>query len=180
MKILFPLVIAFSFTTTGFCSEKNQQTNPVETNVTVGAKLKANRYKNLYFAGQPEMNEFKQLKKEGFATIVNLRLTSEKMQEKEPSAVKATGMNYYNIPFDIKATLTDNFINKITTTVVKHRKEGKVLVHCSSGNRVAIWLGAHFLLDHAYDKEQAFKMAQTLGLNKEKSTKKLQDYLKTK
>ena len=39
--------------------------------------------------------------------------------------------------------ITNEYVEMITSKVMKHRKDRKILIHCSLGNRVAIWLGAY-------------------------------------
>ncbi len=95
----------------------------------------------------------------------------------ERKSVKALGLNYYNVPFKKDTKLTDEYMNKLTATVVKHRKEGKVLVHCSSGDRVGIWLGGHFYKDHGFDKKASVEVAKKLGLKKVSAKKLLDLYL---
>tara|TARA_Y100000385_G_C12944209_1_gene572568 strand:- start:265 stop:609 length:345 start_codon:yes stop_codon:yes gene_type:complete len=102
---------------------------------------------------------------------------SEHKEGIERSTVKKLGLHYYNVPFKKKAELTTEYMNKLTATVVKHRKEGKVLVHCSGGDRVGVWLGGHFYKDHGFDKKASIEVAKKLGLKKKEAKDKLNRYL---
>lgn len=145
--------------------------------VTIGNSLNAHQYKNLYFSGQPGEDDFEELKKQGFTHIVNLRRETEYDEREEQKLIKKLGMNYSHHPFPLALKITDEYVDKVTDSVMKYRKEGKTLVHCSSGNRVAIWLGAHFKKDHGQSSETAFETAEELGLEKEGAKKALEEYL---
>ena len=152
----------------------------LQSGMVIGNDLKANRYGTLYFSGQPKLESFSNLKKEGFSTVINLRDPSEYSEGKERSKALESGLKYYNIPFQAKAPLTDSYIQKLTSQVMKVRKTGKVLIHCSSGNRVGVWLGGHFFKDHKYSKLESLKVVKQLGLSHQAALRKLQDYFDTK
>ena len=67
-------------------------------------------------------------------------------------------------------------MNRVTAEVVTQRKAGKILVHCSSGNRVALWVGAHFKKDHGYSADDARAIAKEMGLTKKELKEKLNAY----
>jgi rhodanese-related sulfurtransferase len=48
-----------------------------------------------------------------------------------------------NVPYGEDVKITNEYVEMITSKVMKHRKDRKILIHCSLGNRVAIWLGAY-------------------------------------
>jgi protein tyrosine phosphatase (PTP) superfamily phosphohydrolase (DUF442 family) len=151
-----------------------------ESGITITKELTGNRWGAIYFSAQPVTSDFSVLKNNGFKTIINLRDKNEGdyKESTESSEVKRLGMNYYNIPFTMKMDMTDEYIEKVTSNVMKHRKEGKILIHCSSGNRVAIWLGGHFKKDHKFSNEKSLMLAKELGLNNSTAEEKLKAYLK--
>ena len=153
---------------------------PKESNVKVTKSLKGNRWGNIYFSGQPNAKSLKSLKKSGFATVINLRKKTEGryVESWEAGVVKNQGLNYYNVPFDMSVPLSDEYITSVTSKIMKHKKEGKILVHCSSGNRVAIWLGGHFKKDHGFSNKKSLELAKELGLNKRGAENKLDAYLR--
>ena len=167
---IFILLITLS------CGHHHSKDSKIKQDIIMGKELKANQYSNLYFSGQPSNEDFKKLKEQGFAAIINLRTKNEYNEKNEKELAKKLKINYYNIPFSMKDKLETDLVNRITSSVVKHRKEGKILVHCSSGNRVGIWLGAHFYKDHKYTKEKSLETAKELGLNKSTAIKKLMSY----
>lgn len=158
----------------------HHQNMPKESNVEIVKDFKGNRWANIYFSAQPSQAEMEKLKEAGFSAVINLRQKNENNYQEswERKIVRSQGLNYYNIPMSMKTDLNDEFIDSITSKVVKHRKDGKVLIHCSSGNRVAIWLGAHFKKDHGFSNEKSLELAKELGLTKEDAEGKLRSYLK--
>lgn len=155
---------------------------PIEQNLTIGDSLKAQRFKDLYFSPQPSDKDFKKLKDQGFAAIVNLRLPKEGEYsvESDKKMAESLGLKYVHVPMDSKMDLTDESISEITSAVVKSRGNGKVLVHCSSGNRVGMWLGGHFYKDHGFSKSQSLEIAEKLGLTKKTAISKVEKYLNSK
>jgi len=154
----------------------------VDEDVTLYDGLKAQKYSNIYFSGQPDLKKFSALKAQGFATVINLRQKDEGKYKEgtEKAAVESTDLKYINIPTKGSAPLTDEHVSKITKAIVDNRSNGKVLVHCSSGNRAAMWAGAHFFRDHGFSKKEARRIAKKLGLNKDAPTKTLDSYLEGK
>lgn len=175
MILLFSLLSLF----TGSCAHHGAEAKK-DTQITKG--LTGHNYGKIYFSAQPSEESFGELKESGFAAVINMREKKEKdySESWERAIVKKQGLAYYNIPFSMKDKMTDSYIDSVTSKIKKHLKNGKVLVHCSSGNRVGVWIGAHFLKDHAYSKEKAMDVAKELGLNKKKAQQKLQSYLDNK
>jgi protein tyrosine phosphatase (PTP) superfamily phosphohydrolase (DUF442 family) len=124
--------------------------------------------------------DFKALKQQGFEAVINLRGPSEHDESEEKKLVTSYGMTYKNIPFSSSSVLNDEFIDEVTNAVSEQQKKGKVLVHCSSGNRVGIWAGGHFYKDHSYSKVKSLRMAKKLGAKKTESLEKVSKYLEKK
>lgn len=172
MRII--LIIATLFTTA--CAHNSEK---LKNNVQLLEGFKAQQYSNIYFAGQPPIEKFDQLKNQGFSAVVNLRLAKENdyRASDEATAVRKAGLEYSHIPTSGSKPLTDEHLDKITKAVIAHRDSGKVLVHCSSGNRAALWAGGHFFKDHGFDKDEAAKIAKRLGLTKKVPASNLDSYL---
>lgn len=151
-----------------------------ESGLVIGEGLQATRFADLYFSGQPSPEDYAKLHEEGFRTVINLRGPDEYDEAQEASAVEALGMTYVVIPFAKDAELTDELADEVTAAVVHNREAGKLLVHCSTGNRTAVWLGGHFHKDHGLDKAEAMKMAELLGLSHPGAKAKLERYLADK
>lgn len=176
----FTLALLISFMVG--CAHESKVEKPARLEMEEGVSLvgeqKASRYGNIYFSAQPKISDLKTLKKQGFRSIVNLRRSSEYDEASEKKMASELGIHYAQVPFDGKSgKLDDSFISAVTKAVVAHRKAGKVLVHCSSGNRVGLWVGGHFKKDHGYSAAEALATAKKSGLKNEGLEKKLKNYL---
>jgi len=174
LKIVLLLILLFTFS----CAHQDHKL-PKESNVNIVKNLDGNRWGNIYFSGQPSDISLNNLKAKGFKTVINLRAKKEGryLESHERMVLKKYNLNYYNIPLLMNKDMTDDYISSVTSKIMKHKKEGKILVHCSSGNRVAIWLGGHFKKDHGFSNEKSLSLAKELGLTKEVAEKKLLSYL---
>ncbi len=160
----------------GACAHKNY---PEESNVQITKDLVGNRWGNIYFSKQPSKANLESLNANKFKTVINLREKKEKGYNEswERRIAKEQQLNYYNIPFSMKNEMSDEYVEQVTSIVMKHRKEGKTLIHCSSGNRVGVWLGAHLKKDHKLSNKESLSLAKKLGLTNKKAIKKLENYL---
>ena len=120
-----------------------------------------------------------ELKKMGFASIINLRLPSEPGAnvEGEAAAAKAAGINFFNIPFSGGSpdpAVADAFLAAITT-----KSNEPAYIHCAAGNRAgAMWMIKRLVVDH-WDTEKAFTEATALGLTSPALKKFAIDYAGT-
>jgi uncharacterized protein (TIGR01244 family) len=105
-----------------------------------------------------------EVKKLGYASIINLRQASEAGAdvEGEEAAAKAAGVVYVHLPFNAAApdpTLIDRFLKAVTDPVNQ-----PVFIHCASANRAAaLWLIKRVEVDH-WDVSRASEEAASLGL----------------
>lgn len=105
-----------------------------------------------------------EIKKMGFASIINLREASEPGAnvEAEAAAAKAAGIRYYHIPFNGSApdpSAADKFLDAITA-----KGSEPAFIHCSGGNRAAtMWFIKRLAVDH-WDVDRATKEATALGM----------------
>jgi uncharacterized protein (TIGR01244 family) len=103
-----------------------------------------------------------EIRKMGFASIVNLRLATEPGAnvEQEEAAAKAVGLRYFHVPFDGKPDpkAADEFLNAITSKGAE-----PAFIHCAGGNRAAtMWLIKRLAVDH-WDVDRATAEATALG-----------------
>ncbi len=175
MKALLILITSLFFLASCVSAPKK-----IESNLLIGQSLTAHRYADIYFSMQPSQNDYAELKTQGFKTVINLRPEEEYDEKAEADLLKKINVSYVNVPFPSQRPLDDTLIDKITKEVVKARSKGKVLVHCSSGNRVGVWLAGHFHKDHKHSKSDSMAVAKKLGLNKPGAIEKAQTYLNTK
>ena len=94
----------------------------------------------------------------------------------EKTNVEKVGMKYINIPFPKDLNLTKDYVAKVHKRVKDHEDNGKILIHCSTGNRASMWLGAEFHEYEGYTEEESLKMSKQMGLNKDKAVDALRAY----
>jgi uncharacterized protein (TIGR01244 family) len=103
------------------------------------------------------------IKKMGFASIINLRLATEKGAniEAEEAAAKAAGINFVHLPLSGSApdpAVADQFLK-----IVTQPGNQPAFIHCASGNRAAaMWLIKRALIDK-WDNDRALEEASQLG-----------------
>jgi protein tyrosine phosphatase (PTP) superfamily phosphohydrolase (DUF442 family) len=105
-----------------------------------------------------------ELKKMGYASIINLRLPSEAGAnvDAEAAAAKTAGINFFNIPFS-GATPDPAVADKFLATITAKGNE-PAYIHCAAGNRAgAMWMIKRLVVDK-WETEKAFTEATALGL----------------
>jgi len=124
--------------------------NRIETTVACSGAIKA--------TAVPEIKKF------GFASIINLREASEEGAnlEAEEAAAKAADIRYYSIPFNSTTPDTaaaDKFLEAITA-----KGSDPAFIHCARGGRAAtMWFIKRMVVDH-WDVDRAAKEATALGM----------------
>jgi uncharacterized protein (TIGR01244 family) len=103
-----------------------------------------------------------EIKKMGFASIVNLRLASEAGAdvEQQEAAAKAAGLRYFHVPFDGSPdpVAAERFLTAITSPGAE-----PAFIHCGGGNRAAtMWLIKRLSVDK-WDVDRAVAEAAALG-----------------
>jgi uncharacterized protein (TIGR01244 family) len=115
--------------------------------------------------GSTRPEAIEEIGKMGYRSVINLRLASEEgaQVEAEGAAVKAAGMNYVHLPFNIQMPdpkLIEDFIAAVTRPANQ-----PAYVHCAAGGRAAsLWMIKRVLADH-WDEQRALTEANALGLN---------------
>ena len=88
--------------------------------------------------GQPRVEHFADLKKDGVRAVLNLRQPSEHRAAEEQQAVEAAGLKYFNIPVNYQQpseASADEFL-KITDDPANR----PMFIHCTAAIRVgAFW-----------------------------------------
>lgn len=107
-----------------------------------------------------------ELKKMGYASIIDLREASEPGADidGETAAARTAGITFIHLPFNEAApdlTIVDRFL----TAVVAPANQ-PAFVHCASGNRASMmWMIKRMLVDK-WDEDRAATEAAALGLTK--------------
>ena len=105
-----------------------------------------------------------EVKKRGYAAVINVRVATEPGAEIEASAAaaQAAGLRFIHLPFNASAPdpmLVDKFIAAVTDP-----KNQPVFIHCASANRAAaLWMVKRMVVDK-WDADRAATEATALGL----------------
>ncbi|MCF3971901.1 fused DSP-PTPase phosphatase/NAD kinase-like protein, partial [Pseudomonas aeruginosa] len=84
--------------------------------------------------GQPTLEELKRLKDDGVRTVIDLRGPQEDRGYDEAREVEALGMSYIALPISGKEDISAEKAQALHALL--QGREGEVLLHCASGNRV--------------------------------------------
>jgi uncharacterized protein (TIGR01244 family) len=105
-----------------------------------------------------------EVKRMGYASVINLRVAGEPGADIDASAAaaKAVGINFIHIPFNAASPdpmLVDNFIKAVTD-----KANQPAFIHCASANRAAaLWMVKRLVVDK-WDVERASTEAAALGM----------------
>jgi len=150
------LVIASSGFTTGLQTVTKEDVPGIRNFTRVDATVAC--------AGATAPSAMTELKRQGFAAVINLRLADEKGADLDASraAAEAAGLRWLHIPFNHRApdpSAVDAFLAAVTDPA-----NLPVLIHCGSGERAAtMWLIKRVLRD-GWSIEDALEEAQAIGL----------------
>jgi len=106
-----------------------------------------------------------EIKKLGYASIINLRQASEAGAnlDEEAAAAKAAGIRYVHLPVNGAApdpAIVEGFLKAVTDPANQ-----PAFVHCASGNRAAaLWMVKRLLVD-GWDADRAASEATALGMS---------------
>jgi len=112
--------------------------------------------------GQPTAEHLAALKRAGCDVVLDIREPMEPRPYRTPDAVRAAGLEYVNIPFG-QGDIKDATFEAALRTVRQLGGRKRVLVHCSSGNRVGAALIPYLMLDQGFEEEDAINEALRIG-----------------
>jgi len=127
--------------------------------------------------GATETSALDGLAKDGFKSVINLRLASEANANIELNAAhaKSLGLNYIHIPFSgakPDPAVVDRFL-----AAIADKANQPVYVHCASATRVgAVWLVKRVLQD-GWPVDKATAEARLIGLGNPALEKFALDYI---
>src|SRR5215470_11248512 len=157
MKIVFALIAA----TAMLIAAEAQVTKESVPGITNFARVET----TVACAGAVTNSAVAEIKKMGFASIINLRQPTEQGAdiEGEAAAAKAAGIKFYNIPFN-NAAPDNAVVDRFLQTIGQPGNE-PAFIHCASGNRAAaMWFVKRVIVDK-WDVERAGTEAAGLGLS---------------
>jgi uncharacterized protein (TIGR01244 family) len=121
----------------------------------------------LYLASQPDYQGYAAAAQSGVTAVINVRAADE-LDWDAAAAVEQAGMQYFNEPLIMSEhSLDAASLQRISKLVKRLQAEGEtVMVHCSSGNRVAAWWAVDLAVSQKLDAPQAISVARKAGLTK--------------
>jgi uncharacterized protein (TIGR01244 family) len=131
-------------------------------------------------AGAITSDAIPEIKKMGFASIINLREATEAGADIEThqAAAKAAGLRYFHVPLNAAKpdpAAADQFLKAITSQGAE-----PAFIHCASANRAsAMWLIKRIAVDH-WDVDRATAEAEALGLTNPTLKQWALDYARSK
>ena len=160
MRVLVRAVAVAGVASVAVLGAAQQVTKESVPGVTNFARLET----TVACAGAIKADAVPEIKKLGFASIVNLRQASEPGAdiEAEAAAAKAAGIRYYHVPFNGQMpdpAVADRFLDAITAPGSE-----PAFIHCAGGNRAAaMWMIKRLTVDH-WDADRAAAEATALGM----------------
>ena len=157
LRLSLLMLLAFAFSRSAGAQQVTKSDVPgvanfarLETTVACGGATKPE--------GVPE------IKKLGFASIINLRQPSEPGSDidAEAAAARTANIKFYSIPFNGQSpdpAVADKFLDAITSPGSE-----PAYIHCAGGNRAAaMWMIKRLVVDR-WDADRATQEAKALGM----------------
>ncbi|MDA3933737.1 MAG: sulfur transferase domain-containing protein [Gammaproteobacteria bacterium] len=126
---------------------------------------------SLYTSGTLSAEQLASLKADGLTSVIDLRRPAEGLESTQNVAAEL-GLSYNNVPLGGK--LPDTQTMAQISAIIDNAGSGKVLLHCSSGNRAGLVL-ATYLQQHGMRPAAALASAQAAGTRAD-GLQQLQDY----
>jgi uncharacterized protein (TIGR01244 family) len=118
------------------------------------------------------------LKKEGYVSVINLRLPTEEGANIDAAraAAQSAGLKYIHLPFN--AAMPDTKVVSDFLGAVADKSNQPVFIHCGSANRVgAMWMIKRALQD-GWTVERAQAEAEAIGLQSAQLKEFATNYIK--
>ncbi len=112
--------------------------------------------------GQPSEADFEHFKDNGYSTIINLRAEGEFDEFDEQQLVEDMSMDYISIPIAGGEDFTMDNILKLDAAL--KNAEGKVVLHCGSGNRVGAILALKAFHVDGMSEDEAMALGIAAGM----------------
>ena len=119
------------------------------------------------------------LRKEGFVSVINLRLANEPGADVDAgrAAAQAAGLKYIHLPFNV--AMPDSKVVDSFLAAVADKSNQPVFIHCGSANRVGgMWMIKRALQDK-WPLEKAKAEGEAIGLNSPQLTAFATEYINT-
>jgi protein tyrosine phosphatase (PTP) superfamily phosphohydrolase (DUF442 family) len=121
-------------------------------------------------AGQPEQEHLERLAEAGYRTVLDVRTLEEDPGFDESKAVRNAGMEYVNMPLEVKPeAFTDEIFDRARELLADPGRR-PILVHCASAVRVAPLLIPYLILEEGRSPDEAVEIASQVGPQQEELT----------
>ena len=117
-----------------------------------------------YAGGQPTPAHLAELVREGVRTVINLRAPEEPAEFAEAAEAARLGVHSVSRPIAGAADLDRARVREFGQTLDDARREGGVLIHCGSSNRVGAMIALDATLNRGCSLEAALKRGREAGL----------------
>lgn len=117
-----------------------------------------------YAGGQPTPEHLAELAREGVRTVINLRAPNEPMEYDEPTEAARLGLRYVSVPIAGPDDLDRERVREFGRVLDEARREGGVLIHCASSNRVGAMVALDEALNRGCHLDDALERGRSAGL----------------
>lgn len=117
-----------------------------------------------YAAGQPTPDHLAELAREGVRTVINLRGSDEPVDYDEAAEAKRLGLRYETLPISGPGDLDRERVRRFGEMLDAARREGGVLIHCASSNRVGAMVALDEALNRSCGLDEALEIGRSAGL----------------
>lgn len=112
--------------------------------------------------GPPSAATIAEMKAMGYSTIINMRTSREAGVAEEAVLAAEAGLHYVHIPISGSTTNLRNAL--ALSQALADAPEGRVLLHCGSGNRVGAMWGLKEAIEQGLDADTASQVARRSGM----------------
>jgi uncharacterized protein (TIGR01244 family) len=161
MKLRIVFAALTSVTLVAALHAQAQVTRETVDGVTNFARLQT----TVACAGATQASAVPDIKKMGFASIINLREATEQgaKVDEEAAAAKAAGITFIHLPLNVASPAPD-VVDRFLASVSAPANQ-PAFIHCAGGGRAAgMWMLKRVLVDQ-WDEPRALEEATALGLN---------------
>jgi uncharacterized protein (TIGR01244 family) len=144
-------------------SGKTESKDVAEPEVVLELPNKATPVDGLVTSAQPTREQFDALDEAGITHVVNLRTAEEDGVWDEAAKAEQMGLGYTHVPIAGPEDLTRENVEALDRAIAD--ADGKVLVHCSSSNRVGALLALRAFWIEGTSVERALELGRKAGMD---------------
>lgn len=118
---------------------------------------------HVYRGGQPGASAWPGLAQMGIKLVIDLRREDEHSSAEEERAVRASGMNYVNVPMKGVTEPSNDQVNKLLSLL---NADYPVFIHCKRGaDRTGAIIACYRVEHDHWDRKKALNEAKGLGMH---------------